>query len=267
MTKNYFCLLILVLVLGGCDMFETSCYDANISGDTYINIKNITRISSVCEDKDTICFAVISDTQGWYDETEEIVAQLNKRTDVDFVIHAGDIADFGATKEYLWQRDILNKLKAPYVVVIGNHDCLGDGEQVFTTVFGKKNFAFTAGKVRFVCLNTNALEYDYSEPVPDFDFMEEQMADSALYEKTIIVMHAPPYSEQFDNNVAKIFEKDVLAFKHSLFCVHGHNHHLQKRNLYEDGMIYYGCDCAKNKCYLVFTVYPDNHYNYEAVYF
>ena len=42
-------------------------------------------------------------------------------------------------------------------------------------IYGDPNFAFTAGNVRFICLNTNAMEYDYSEPVPDFNFIENEL--------------------------------------------------------------------------------------------
>ena len=83
---------------------------------------------------------------------------------IDFVIHGGDMSDFGVTKEFLWQRDIMNGLKVPYVALIGNHDCLGTGEETYKTVFGPTNFSFIAGNVKFVCLNTNALEYDYPSP-------------------------------------------------------------------------------------------------------
>ena len=34
------------------------------------------------------------------------------------------MSDFGVTDEFLWQRDIMNKLRVPYVALIGNHDCL-----------------------------------------------------------------------------------------------------------------------------------------------
>lgn len=37
--------------------------------------------------------------------------------------------------------------------------------------FGNPNFSFVAGDVKFLCLNTNALEYDYSTPIPDFEFI------------------------------------------------------------------------------------------------
>lgn len=31
---------------------------------------------------------------------------------IDFVIHGGDMSDFGVTKEFLWQRDIMNGIKS-----------------------------------------------------------------------------------------------------------------------------------------------------------
>ena len=39
------------------------------------------------------------------------------------------MSDFGLTKEFLWQRDIMNGLHVPYVALIGNHDCLGTGRK------------------------------------------------------------------------------------------------------------------------------------------
>ena len=77
--------------------------------------------------------------------------------------------------EFEKQRDILNRLNVPYVCLLGNHDCLATGKEVFNTIFGDENFSFTAGNVRFVCLNTNALEFDYSEAVPDFSFLEREL--------------------------------------------------------------------------------------------
>ena len=42
---------------------------------------------------------MISDTQRWYNSTEDVVKALNARGDIDFVIHGGDQSDFGVTKE------------------------------------------------------------------------------------------------------------------------------------------------------------------------
>ena len=41
---------------------------------------------------------MISDTQRWYNSTEDVVKALNARGDIDFVIHGGDQSDFGVTK-------------------------------------------------------------------------------------------------------------------------------------------------------------------------
>ena len=31
--------------------------------------------------------------------------------------------------------------------------------------------------MEFVCLNTNAMEFDYSRPIPDFTFLEKEIID------------------------------------------------------------------------------------------
>lgn len=91
----------------------------------------------------------------------------------------------------------------PFVCVLGNHDCLGTGEDVYKAIYGNPNFAFTAGNVRFICLNTNAMEYDYSQPVPDFGFMEDELTNLPEgIEKTVFLMHVKPYEFIFNNNVA-----------------------------------------------------------------
>ena len=158
---------------------------------------------------------MMGDSQRWYDETEDFVKSLNKRNDIDFVIHGGDMSDFGATKEFMWMRDIMNSLKVPYVAILGNHDCLGNGEDIYEEIFGEENFSFMAGKTKFVCLNTNALEYDYSHPVPDFTFINNELKNkSPNQEKTVIAMHVRPLGVQFNNNSAQLFEYYEIGRAH-----------------------------------------------------
>ena len=98
-------------------VFSTACqveyhpYDTRIDGPTGINARNIARIEKACAGRRTIRFAQISDTQRWYDETEDAVRALNARDDIDFVIHTGDLADFGMRDEFERQRDILDRLR------------------------------------------------------------------------------------------------------------------------------------------------------------
>jgi 3',5'-cyclic AMP phosphodiesterase CpdA len=270
LRKKLFPLLALVAgLLTGCDMFEAHPYDGKVSGERDINAKNIERIQTKLAGCKEFRFAMISDTQRWYDETVDAVNAINARGDIDFVVHGGDQSDFGATHEFEMQRDILNKLSMPYVIVLGNHDCLGTGEDTYKAIYGPTNFAFTAGNVRFLCLNTNALEYDYSEPVPDFTFLDNEAATVPEgVEKTIALMHVQPGNLIFNNNVAKLFQYCLWQFPSPQFCLYGHDHDLRVEDLFDDGLLYYQCPNIQKRIYLVFTIHPgDNDYDYEVVEF
>lgn len=253
------------MLAAGC--VEYHPYDTRISGPTGINARNIARIESACEGKSTLRFAVISDTQRWYDETEAAVKALNARDDIDFVLHAGDLADFGLRAEFERQRDMLDKLRVPYVALLGNHDCLGTGREVFRKMFGEFDMAFTAGNVRFVCVNTNALEFDNSQAVPDIAFMERELSDfPAEAEKTVVAMHVKPLDDQFDNGTAGFFHDCVRRFPGLQFCVNGHGHNHVADDLFGDGIIYYMGDNIGKRTYLLFTI-DDKGYEYEHISF
>lgn len=260
--------LILYCILPvGCDMIDYHPYDVRIDGKTGINPKNITRIETLCKKKDTVRFVLMSDSQRCYDETVDFVNNVNMRDNIDFVLHGGDLSDFGLTDEFLWQRDILNRLKVPYTVLIGNHDCLGTGEETFQIVFGKPNYAFIAGRVKFVCLNTNAIEYDYSRPIPDFNFIENELTNrNDEFDRTIVAMHIRPYCGEFNNNVARVFQHYINQYPNLLFCLAAHEHRLAEEDLFGDGVMYYLSDCMKHRNYYLFTITPDG-YAYEVVYF
>lgn len=258
-----------IISLVACDsVFDVHPYDVHVDGERDVNAKNIKKIEATVKSKDTIRFAMISDTHQWLDDLESEVKDINRRSDsIDFVLHCGDVTDFGATREFQWTRDRLQKLKKPFVVLLGNHDCLGTGNQSYEAIFGNPDFSFIAGRVKFLCLNTNAIEYDYSRPVPNFDFMEEQRtADSLDFDRTIICMHAPPFSEQFNNNVAKVFNYYTHQMPGLMFCVYGHGHHTRQDDLYGDGTMYYQIASAPNHEYYIFTITPSG-YSYELIQF
>lgn len=169
--------------------------------------------------------------------------------------------------EFLLQRDIMNKLHIPYVVIVGNHDCVGNGVESFTKIFGELNFSFIAGDTKFICLNTNALEFNYNTPVPDFEFMEkEQLFRKDEFTKTIFLMHSPPNNNQFNQNARKTYHKMVREFPNPLFGGHAHIHSLCITDPGEDGIIYYGCDSIHHRNYILFTITPQG-YTYEIIYF
>ncbi len=89
-----------LLLGGGCEYFEVHPYDTDVEGPVNTNAVNALRIESALLDRSDYRFAVISDTQGRYDETEEAVAALNARGDLDFVLHCGDLSDFGLKRSF-----------------------------------------------------------------------------------------------------------------------------------------------------------------------
>lgn len=272
------------LSAAGCSNFEYSPYAADIKGPTGIiekNVQAITESVSALPFK----FAVVSDTHDYNSELREALDSVARRGDVSFVVHAGDMTDVGLPREFMWCRDEMERCGIPYVTVPGNHDCLGNGEDSYSYIFGARNYSFTVAGVHFVCLNTNALEYDYSEPVPDLGFIEEDARRAAAGDAsagpvthTVVVMHSRPFDEQFNNNVARAFRYYLGKYPGMEaggaeapscargFCINGHNHSFQVKDLFEDGLLFYQADAISKRSFLVFTITADG-YEMERVCF
>lgn len=254
-------LWVLALMFSGCEhVFDVHPYDMDLSGEHDINATNIAKIKAACEGKDTVRFAVISDTHGNYTDLSDEVRDINQRDSVDFVIHLGDLTETGTTKEFVWARRELSKLTKSYFALIGNHDFLGTGDQAYDWMFGAKNFSFILNGIKFIALDTNAMEYDHVAAVPDFTYMEtEATTDTAAFSRTIVLMHAPPYSDEFNNNVSKAFNYYVTLFPGVMFCLYGHNHADAIVDIFGNGLLYYGIDSAAHRNYHIFTLTPDGY--------
>ncbi len=270
-------------LLSGCERFEYHPYSVGLKGNHDINNKTIALLENSGLTT-PFKFAFITDTQGSLDETAEALDNITARGDIDFIIHGGDMTDFGLPKEYLWGRDQLENCGLPYLTVIGNHDCLGNGEDTFNYLFGPENFSLNVGPAHIVCLNTVALEYDYSKPVPDFNFLEidcetvkeinKVYPDSLTH--TIVAMHSRPYDEQFNNNVAKPFNHTLEQYpgmkeeegeeRAKSFCINGHNHSTDVSDIFNNGILYYQCANMGKRTFFVFTI-TEEGYDYEVVEF
>ena len=261
--------ILLLCLFCSCDqVFEYHPYELKLSHKyKNINEKNIARIEAAGADKDTIYLAFMGDSQRWYDETEDFVKHINRRGDIDFVIHGGDITDFGMKKEYCWIHDIMERLTVPYVALLGNHDNLGSGTEVYEVMYGNPNFSFVFGKTKFVCLNTNALDFDYGVAVPDFEFLQREIDDGKTndaYTQTIVAMHVPPGDVMFNNNVKQPFQEYLNRLKNLRYCLHAHNHRVIIEEYFNDGIVYYGCAAMKQRNYFLFKI-TQNGYTYELV--
>lgn len=247
-----------IAAMTSCEMFDVHPFDGKIDIGKNRNVTSVARIEAALKGRKAICFAVISDTQMWYDELEDAVASINGHPEVDFVIHCGDIANYGITKEFEWQVERLDRLKAPYVTVIGNHDCIGSGKEVYRRVFGKENYSFVAGDTRFICIDTNELEYDFVNPVPDLKFLEQWAGDTQS-KNTVVAMHAAPFTDEFNDNVTSSFEYRISNLNNVQFCLCGHEHKTRATDIFGDGIIYYQITCGEGRQYYIFKIGEDGY--------
>ena len=276
---TYIVIAISACIAGACDMLQNQPYTAQIKGPTNLNTTNAGLIESAGL-KPPFKFAFITDTQGSLNEMKSALDIIVGRGDIDFIIHGGDQTDFGIVKEFVWTRDMLLDTGIPFVSVIGNHDCLGNGNATFDYIYGPQNFSFDAGPVHIMCLNTVALEYDYSRPVPDLVFIEDDIAaaNKTAATHSIVVMHSRPYDEQFNNNVAKTFNyyisqlpgmkpedpRRVDGTCAMSFCLNGHNHSTMVKDIFDNGILYYQCANIAKRAFFIFTI-TDDGYEYEEV--
>ncbi|NJN29019.1 MAG: metallophosphoesterase, partial [Cyclobacteriaceae bacterium] len=144
----------LAFVFSGC-IFEYNPYEIRLEPALQnLNSKAIEKIKATPA-KDTLTIALVADTQRFYNELERIVKSANQQQ-YDFMLVAGDITEYGLEQEYRWINQILEKLKQPYICVIGNHDFQGDGSHVFKKLFGPLNDSFEYGHFNFILHDTNS---------------------------------------------------------------------------------------------------------------
>ena len=157
LTRFLFVALLLSILSSSCKkLFSYSANEIQIGEkDRDQNIKNIERLQSK-EQTDSFRFVVISDCQRFYEEMDEFVEKINRYPGISFVLLNGDITDFGLRSEYLWISQRLEKLSFPFIVVIGNHDMLGNGRELYKQMFGPENFGFSFSGYKFVVLNSNS---------------------------------------------------------------------------------------------------------------
>jgi predicted phosphodiesterase len=134
-------------------------------------------------------FAVVSDSHQYADQLSEIVERVNARTDIAFLAHLGDMTDVGLREEYRATLTALQKLRIPFVTVIGNHDGISNGKKLYREMFGPYDYTFTYGAVGFICFNSNPLEFPRT---PDLAWLAAAASGlPAGIERVVALTHQP----------------------------------------------------------------------------
>ena len=215
--------LVLSIFLTSCE--KTFTYNANEikieEKDKDQNTKNLERLQSKGQ-KDSFCFVVISDTQRFYDDLDDFVEKVNSNPDISFVVLNGDITDFGLRSEYLWISHRLQKLSFPFLVVIGNHDMLGNGRELYKQMYGPENFGFSFSNHKFIVLNSNSQEVGHNGSLPDTSWLQQELSATPSQQKIFILSHLAPFSGDFDRSLEQPYVKMLANNGNVIYSIHGH---------------------------------------------
>jgi 3',5'-cyclic AMP phosphodiesterase CpdA len=239
--KKSILFILSIIVFASCEKaFDYSPYVIDFDEEnSNLNNKNIATIAKQQNDDSVITIAFTGDTHRFFDEFDEFVNsvnKLNKSKQVDFVIHVGDIADFGLPKQYIWGNSYLLKLDVPYFVVIGNHDLVSNGGDAYHEMFGQYDFSFIYDSVKFIAINTNSLEFDNNGNVPNITWLDEQLQPNSSFRKAVVLFHVAPMHSEFDPNLIDAFNQTLAKYHNVLFVAHGHMHDYSVSIPYNNGV-------------------------------
>lgn len=160
----------------------------------------------------------------------------------------------------------LSRLKVPYVSVIGNHDMLANGREVYRQVYGAENFSFAYGTSKFVCLNTNSNERGYDGSIPDMAWLRRELSGLEEYRNVFVVGHMAPFHEGFDPNVEPNYASLLARNSKVRLSMHAHQHYYSLTHPYSDGVEYLVVGGMSKRNYALVAV-EGEHYHIEEHYY
>jgi predicted phosphodiesterase len=254
LPKNSIKILVLSMLtfLFSCNnTFEYSPYTAQIDEDMLATTnENLQAIEDIDIDTDTFKFAFITDTHYHYDNLRTVLDDINKQNDIQFVIIGGDFTQQGLQKEYQLFHEVMENLNSPYLTVIGNHDYLSNGGEVYKQMFGDFNYSFEFNQNKFILFDDVIFE---SEKTPDFDWLSEQSTNDGRFKQTFVIAHFPPFAAQFDGNIYKL----IMQNNDVQVSIHGHVHYYDTYT--ENNVEYLIAPSLENPTYTILTVYEDSY--------
>jgi len=203
-----------------------------------LNAINIARLhSGEFADDDTVTILFTGDCQRFYNKVEELVETANANNNIDFLLLAGDISDFSLLREFEWIYEWFEKLQTPYICVIGNHDLTANGSEIYSNMWGPKNFSFIYKGYKFVCHDNNSREYNFSGNIPDIPWLAGQLNDTKA-SWYVAASHIPPWDQDFDGKLKEPYLNLFGSTPGFLLSLHGHL--VDSRSMYynNDSVLY-----------------------------
>lgn len=180
-------------------------------------------------------FAAFGDTRTGHRVHRALIESMAREA-VDFVVHSGDLVEFGGVEEQ-WQlffrieRPVI--ARAPLMAAIGNHDESRRG--LFRRYFllndwaGGRRYAFHDwGDVRVVLVDS---EIKLRRGSAQYEFIEAALAEGAARDQLMVMsLHYPPYSSGSHGSnpeVAEVLDEIAPRFGVELVLA-GHDHNYER---------------------------------------
>jgi len=177
-------------------------------------------------------FAQISDThvgsETGADDLRRVVRDINRDSTVKFVVLTGDITEFGADKEYVLAKSILDSLHKPLHVIPGNHDAnwSESGGNTVITTFGAQTCSFTYGGYLFLGTACGPFMRMGPGQIPreDIGWLKTQLAQMKDTSMPVIFLNHYPLDSSLNNWYEAI---DLIKTRNIqlVMCGHGHANH------------------------------------------
>ena len=181
---------IIFLLMVSC---QYSPWETNIDcGDHYLdNLERLAQLEANTAGQLAFSVALLSDFHNDLSDIKTAVERINQQSDVAFALVLGDMTDQGLAAEFEWMCKAMAELKVPRFYVIGNHDSISFGKEIFQEYFAPFDYAFSFKGVKFILYNDNAYEFPGA---PDYVFLanEAVVQPSETRRLTIGASHVPP---------------------------------------------------------------------------
>lgn len=198
-----------------CGVPEFSPWQTKVDSHN-LTAKHLSWLSSNKSFSNSFKIVLTGDPQAVVGYLRKVIRETNN-LQVDFITILGDLTDLGLRREWIWIDQTISKSNKPVLTVVGNHDGLTEGDDIYQSMFGSFNYSFMHRGYKFVMWNNNF--YEWGDP--DFEWLEQEV----LSEDNVIVMsHQPPYSGTLKQHHEDRW-KQIRKHTNYKASLHGHLHH------------------------------------------
>jgi outer membrane protein assembly factor BamB/predicted MPP superfamily phosphohydrolase len=176
----------------------------------------------------TFKYAFVTDTHIGFATGEEdlrrTVADINKQSDLDFVLFTGDLTEMGTLQEIKLAKEILSSIKIPYYIIPGNHDTgwSESGGVDFIKEIGYDKFTFDHKGFRFIACASGPYVRMSDGHIPrDATIWLDKVLSSTPKNMKIVFINHYPIDNSLDNWYEAIDRIKKYNIQYAI-CGHGH---------------------------------------------